>query len=624
MRTRAPWTGLLLWAAGCAIAATAILWSIPLVFGSPDRIVKITWRVANPADRAALEQRFALTAPVLLENDVWGYVPGDTSRATLRALATHPQVAVADGIDRRTFQFARSPPLSPRRGGVLETPPAWMPRAARLLAYGLVLLAVMLLCGAIVLSPFLPAHSGIRPALAALNSDPAGTLKRLPTSIRLWVQRGVPIASAQSAGLFRIVFGTAVLAYVVTNPVNSQMLDASELANAGGPYGMAVRWAGAHPTVVQQLRIWLQVSGVLFIAGVVTPASFAAFVGGFLLWACVYTLTSSAHAVAVLGVTLLCLMPARWGDAWSVDALLRRLLGRPRPFSSGRQYGFAFWVPRLVLGMAFLSAAWSKVAGGGLDWILNGTVKYYFVSDFKHALVPWGPSLTEIPWVAVLMSGAAVLTEALVVTAAFSRSDAYALLLAAGATALLAGFVLFQGVLWWGWWILLIAFLPWHRIRRRSATRVETAASSLSLAQAAIVSAVVVQQVIVSMAHVEARPLLSAYDMYSATYASAQEYEDAINLVYRVVVFEGGEQRELPDCVVDDRAASLVPAAAAGAVAERERLRGVLAPCLEAAPLATAFALEGDREVYNWETRRFEWQRGLDVLGPVPADWLRQ
>src|SRR5687767_12249160 len=104
MDTRGPGRGLLGRAAACALAAIAILWSIPIVFGYPDRIVKITWRDVDAAERAALEQRFALTAPVQLEDDIWGYVPRDTSRETLQAIAMHPRVAVADGIDRRTFQ----------------------------------------------------------------------------------------------------------------------------------------------------------------------------------------------------------------------------------------------------------------------------------------------------------------------------------------------------------------------------------------------------------------------------------------------------------------------------------------------------------------------------------------
>lgn len=620
------------------MAAAAILWSIPILFGSPDRIVKITWRAVNTPDRAELEQRFRLTAPIQFEDDVWGYVPGDTSRETLRALATHPQVADAAGIDRRTFRFARSPPLSPRRGGLLEAPPAWMARGARLLAYGLALMAGILLFRAWLVSPFLPAQSGaqsgIRAASTALTSDPIGTLLALPALMPVWIQRGVPVASAEAAGLFRIVFGTAVLAYVMANPVHPQLLEAYELAAAEGPYGAVVRWLSAHPVVVQQLGTWLQVSGVLFIVGFGLPISFAGFVGGFLLWACVYTLMTSAHAVAVLGVTLVCLLPARWGDAWSIDAWLRRRLNRPRQRDPGRHYGFAIWIPRLVLGLAFLAAAWSKVAGGGLDWILNGTVTYYFVSDIEHALVPWGPSLTAHHWVAVLMSGAAVLTEALVITAAFSRSEAYRLMLAAGALALLAGFALFQGVLWWGWWMLLIAFLPWQRLhsthhstdhdaKARLGPRVDVASAPLTLAQIMVVAAVIVQQLLASIVHLEARPLISSYDMYSATYASVEEYEEAINLVYRVVVFENGLARDLPECVVDDRGAALVSAAAAGGVDERERVRSLLGPCFEAAPLAEAFALEGDRAVYNRETRRFEWRRGVDVIGPVPADWVR-
>jgi hypothetical protein len=32
---------------------------------------------------------------------------------------------------------------------------------------------------------------------------------------------------------------------------------------------------------------------------------------------------------------------------------------------------------------------------------------------------------------------------------------------------------------------------------------------------------------------------------------------------------------------------------------------------------------EGDRRVFDWQTRQFEWKRAVDVLGPAPADWLR-
>lgn len=626
---RAGWKGLLVWAAAFFVAATAVLASIPILFGSPQPIVRITWRDVSPADRVELERQFHLTDPIPLADGDWGYAPLDTSPHTLRAIVRHPSVARADGIDARAARIVRSPPLSPRRGGRLDGAPAWMARAVRLLAYGLAFLATLMLCRAALASPLIPAHSKIGRTVGALRSDPVGWLRAAPAVMtRTWMQRGVPAASAHAAGLFRIVFGTSVLALVVAERIDPAVLQSYEANAAEGVYGMVLRWLGAHPAVAQHLGQALTVSGALFIAGFLTRISYACFVAGFLLWACIFTLTTSTHAVAALAITMLCLLVARWGDGWSVDALVRRIRRRPLPPVSAQRYGFAIWIPRLVLGTAFLAAAWSKVSGSGLDWILNGTVKYYFISDLDHALVSWGPRLTQHHWVAVVMSGSAVVVESLVITAAFSRSSAYTLLLGVAALGVLTGFALFQGVLWWGWWILLIAFLPWHRLRlpwprRRAPVPAAVATFGFSPAQVLVVVMLIVQQVVMSAFHLEARPMLSAYDMYSATYASAGEFEDATNLVYRVAVFDNGRYRDLPDCLVDDRAAALVMTAASGGVDARAYLRSLLGPCLEAEPAASAFALEGDRRVYNWDERRFEWKRAIDVIGPVSAEWLR-
>ena len=62
----------------------------------------------------------------------------------------------------------------------------------------------------------------------------------------------------------------------------------------------------------------------------------------------------------------------------------------------------------VVLGVAYFAAAVSKLREGG-TWILNGTVKYHFVTDLHQALVPWGPALTSNHPVAVGLSLAAVL-----------------------------------------------------------------------------------------------------------------------------------------------------------------------------------------------------------------------
>ena len=80
---------------------------------------------------------------------------------------------------------------------------------------------------------------------------------------------------------------------------------------------------------------------------------------------------------------------------------------------------------------------------------------------------------------------------------------------------------------------------------------------------------------------------------------------------------------DLPDCDVDAPGARLFAAAAAGGTVERERIRGLIGRCVADRPDVTKVGLEGDKEVYDWDRRRFEWKRGLDRIGPVAADWLR-
>jgi hypothetical protein len=254
--------------------------------------------------------------------------------------------------------------------------------------------------------------------------------------------------------------------------------------------------------------------------------------------------------------------------------------------------------------------------------VLNGTVKYHFVTDLDQALVAWGPQLTQHAAMAVAFSAGAVIIEASPIFAAFGRSATVRMIAAAGAVALLLGFQLFQGIVWPAWWILLLGFLPWQRLAHEVASASRT--GSLTAVQTAVVVAVLVQQIYCSVFEVEARPLLSAYDMYSTTYGSPEEYEAQSNLVYRVVAVAGQERTELPDCEIDDHAARLVEVAASGGAEERERVTALLAPCLSGFPGVQVLQLEGDRRIYDWEHGRFEWKRGIDIIGPVRVDWLKR
>lgn len=132
------------------VASSGLIFSlVPLLFGSPLPMVHVRWAAIAAPDRQALEQRFRLTEAAPLAQDLWAYVPTDTSSPTLRAIVTHPSVIDTDGINRRTFAIADNPPLTPRRGGLLEGAPAWMARATRAFAFALAGIACVVLAGAV-------------------------------------------------------------------------------------------------------------------------------------------------------------------------------------------------------------------------------------------------------------------------------------------------------------------------------------------------------------------------------------------------------------------------------------------------------------------------------------------
>ena len=625
----------------CLAFSVTLLRLIPVLFGTPQPMVHVTWRDVDRSEREALEQRFHLSEAAELGAGRWGYVPLDTTRDTLQQLVLDPNVADTDGIDRRLFRIAKRGPLTARRGGIVGSVPFAAP-AAKLIAgvltvagAGLLLLGVAASRGWSFRSVRRAVRSGWSHALTrgipVASAEAAGIFRVVFGRVRRIVRngwsdaltRGIPVASAEAAGIFRVVFGSLVLIYLVRNPVYPALLEPYELGRAAGAYGNLVRWLAEHPHVVEWLDPSVKLVGGLFVLGVVTPLAYAAFVALFLVWASVYTLQTSHHVVSAIGVALVCLLPARWGDAWSVDAWLLDTTATGRRSLPSKRYGFVLWVPVLVLGVTFMAAAESKLRDG-LDWILNGTVRYHFISDLEHAWVPWGPWLTRHDVVAVPLSAVVVVVESLVLTAAFSRSDRYRLVIGACAACLLAGFALLQGIVWPGWWILLVGFLPWHRIRGAALAGAAepTSAASISLLQRAAVSLVIVVQIYVSAARIEARPIVSAYDMYATTYGSDEEYELASNLRYRIVaVTPGGTFREL-GCDIDDEAARVLTKAADGGSAERARMRPRLAECLKDKPDVQYVALEGDRQVFDWNTGKFVWKRRIDHIGPVPVGWL--
>ncbi len=576
--------------------------------------VNVRWAPFVDAEaRQRLEQRYALTAGELREGRTWGYSLTDLSRANIRALVGDPGVEDTHQINRESFRIWRGATRAPYSGPGAP----WIPRALELLSL-LLLAAGALALGLSVVESRLP--PGLRRRLAPLTSifvEPRLAARR--ASLAGWLRERVPEASAEAVALFRIVFGAALMAFFLMLPVDASWIN-PDTTSLPGLVGPAMHLFVAAPFVADWIGPWLVCWGVLFVAGAMARTSFVMVTVGAVAWALVYTTKVGAHAVGALMVALLALVWSRWGDAWSVDAWRRR--GDPPAPSASRVYGYTIWVPGFVLGVILASAAAAKLSDSGLAWILNGSVKYHFLSDSPQAPADWGLRLGLHPTFAVLLSLGAVAVESLVIVGVCSRRYKRRLAAGVAAACLFCGFVLFQGVYWYAWWLLLLSFLPWHLVRGTvTAPLVRAQATSpasrplLPLTQTAVVLAIAGQQLIVSAGHIELDPFLARYDMYSNTHASPAEYEASMGMTYWVLAtFEDGSTGS---CRVDRRDVDRLSHAMSAAADERASIDRLLARCLGTSNRVRSISLEGRRGLVNWDKWRVEGETRTAIAGPI-------
>jgi hypothetical protein len=300
-----------------------------------------------------------------------------------------------------------------------------------------------------------------------------------------------------------------------------------------------------------------------------------------------------------------------------MDAWRRRPAG-----AAPLEYGYTVWVPGLVLGVVLLAAAVAKIRDGGVAWILNGTVKYHFLTDSGQAMVDWGLRLGQYPAAAVLVSFAAIAIETLVIGGVLSRRYTVRLTAGIAAVSLLAGFVLLQGLRWYAWWVLLLSFLPWHLVKPPDAERASVGASGalpswrvlLRPAAVTVVVAMLAQQAFVSLFRLEMSPLVSSYDMYSTTYASPEDYERKANEVYWVVATDATGQRH--ECRITRVEAELF-GSAGRADAGPAGTTGLLRRCFGNASLET-ISVEVRRVRVNWNAWRLEPPARIPLASITP------
>ena len=114
----------------------------------------------------------------------------------------------------------------------------------------------------------------------------------------------------------------------------------------------------------------------------------------------------------------------------------------------------------------------------------------------------------------------------------------------------LAGFYLFQGLVWHAWWLLLLGFIPWGWDRRPANAPVHSMRWNLSRAQIAVIAGLVAQQLVFSTAFLEFPPLASRYDMYSKAHESPESFDRENPGISRriLAVDAGGTTVDVTNC----------------------------------------------------------------------------
>ena len=605
--------GLLLW----TIAAVSY-GVVRLTFGPRPVYVHVRW--ASEVDEAArqrLEGQYHLTQGEPRDGRTWGYALVDLSRDNIRALVGNASVEDTHQIHRTAFRVGYLVPRLP-----YPTPHAWI-------AIGLeILTAFCVLGGAIAFGLALlgAATPGIiRGPLVALRNvflEPRATLRGGAVILVTWLRGRIPSASPEAAALFRIVFGGTLLNFLLRHPVPAAW--AAESPNVVSPaHEFLLSMVAGASWLVDWIPAWLAWWGALFLVGAMTRTAFAMLTVGAFAWALLYTTRTTYHTISALLVALVCLLWARWGDAWSIDAWRRR--SRPAQRRTPQEYGYAVWVPSFVLGVAFAAAAFAKLRDSGLAWILNGTVKYHFLSDSKQAMVDWGLQLGRHHRVAVLLSLGAIVIELLVIAGVVSRMYRYRALAGLASMSILGGFALFQGLFWPGWWMLLLSFLPWHLVRpastasataERDASMPQTLRRLLAPAPVAVVVTFIVVQLVVSTLRLEVSPLISTYDMYSTTYASPAEYEQKAGQEYWLVAAD--DQAQLHECRVTPVEADIVLATAPASGLDSST-GPVLRRCFEPSLRVASLLVESRRASVNWAEWRLEEPARTRLTEPISA-----
>jgi hypothetical protein len=354
-------------------------------------------------------------------------------------------------------------------------------------------------------------HPGIREWLSPVND---------------FLLRAVPSVSARTLAFCRIIFGVAMLYLWVQHLTPDQFGQLSK----SGPYFTlnTAEWLSALSgnASVRTGLYWAAALGWLsFTLGVATRLTYP--VLAVVMWFAAL-LGNHGHVFTPLLLAITATVPARWSDAISFD----RAMGLAKPAAARSQlYGYPIWLLGLCIALAYFNAGLSKLVVTNGAWLWETGARFGFATDLRLAATNLGVWLIDNYWLALMASAFAAFGQIAYLWASFTRS---ALIKAAIglfiALPFLIGLVLFMGLFWWQWVLLVfLLYIPWPQLDRL--LRKENPERAFSEFQGhrgwaiSVAWLLVGSHLAIVAARTHAEPFLSNYDMYAAVFSPATDRE---------------------------------------------------------------------------------------------------
>ena len=572
--------------------------------------MNVRWSDAATAQtREDLETAYGLTARRQEEGQTWSYLLTDMSASSIRRLVADPAVEDTHNIDRRRFELTGDNPPGPFEGRYWFLWSAVLSIAAGLIAAWI-------------------GQERLRSARVAAARAAQAAFRAAAATMT----RGVPEARAEVLGFFRFFYATFL--FIALN--NGRLvLEAGRIPDDGQLGWAWIGWLSSRPDPMALLELAILVLLVPFAIGLWTRAAYWLIGAGMTVWVLVWIESqhSNAHLWLATSVMIVCLLPVPWDAALSVDEVLRRRRGKGYgPGLRGKVYGYPMWMPGLILGTVWASAAYAKLESSGTVWILGGAVKYHWVIDAPSAAVDWGLWVASHHWAAVVMAFCGVCFEAVFILSVFVKAGPWRHMLTSTGLVLLLGFYLFHGVLWWTWWLAFLSFAtPWEPlymlIRSRGRQAIHANAPSPAPTAARLHGRLrPIHLTLIVLVCVHAMLRLPAgfgrFESYSNTYGSTDEFDriapiDPIDHLW--AGYGTARAVEVEADVVVDAILALtrnepLPSADARTLRELDDVRQLFAD------LPKRLTLTRQRKTFNWTNGRFNPPGPAVVIGTLDLE----